>query len=365
MKKTLIFIAALLCFKLSYAGLITHTDYTPGNVITAAGQNANENTIVNEFNGNIDNTNIKTGGITSANILDGTIVEADLSPLSQSSKYASYRRPVLVYINGTNVDVENNTATANQTCVIFTDGTRRCVTENTSSTNQYRRLTTSAQAVFVSGTEDSGMAPGETIANNEWLAVYAVKSQINASNFVLAATTNTYRQSNMSLLDTLFGTNGWVYLGTIRLGNNGSQFTNAVIPFVQTGNNTVFTDGERGGTPAGIIISSAASTSSNVTYSESTGFSGSQIPSSITQVYWNMYMAATTAVTYTNVSVLPNNGLSQTVCILSGKSSVPASCNAIEDPSIGIKFAPFSTDTLYIILTGYWDIGLSGNQTGY
>ena|ERR1051326_222621 len=40
------------------AALITHTDYVSGNVITASGQNANENTIVNEINGDLDNSNI-------------------------------------------------------------------------------------------------------------------------------------------------------------------------------------------------------------------------------------------------------------------------------------------------------------------
>lgn len=42
-----------------YAGLITHNDYSSGATITAAGQNTNENAVFNEFNGNIDDTNIK------------------------------------------------------------------------------------------------------------------------------------------------------------------------------------------------------------------------------------------------------------------------------------------------------------------
>lgn len=57
------------------AGLITHTDYVAGQTITATLQNTNENTIVNEFNGNIESANIK----------DGTIVVADLSAAVQGS----------------------------------------------------------------------------------------------------------------------------------------------------------------------------------------------------------------------------------------------------------------------------------------
>ena len=56
------------------AGLITHSDYTAGTSITASAQNSNENTVFNEFNGNIESTNIK----------DGTIVVADLSTTVQA-----------------------------------------------------------------------------------------------------------------------------------------------------------------------------------------------------------------------------------------------------------------------------------------
>lgn len=57
-----------------YAGLITHTDYTAGNTITASLQNSNENTIVNEFNGNIDDNNIKSGaGVTLSKLATLTV----------------------------------------------------------------------------------------------------------------------------------------------------------------------------------------------------------------------------------------------------------------------------------------------------
>lgn len=52
-----------------HAGLITHNDYVAGTVITATAQNTNENAIVNEFNGNIESSNLK----------DGTIVNVDIN----------------------------------------------------------------------------------------------------------------------------------------------------------------------------------------------------------------------------------------------------------------------------------------------
>lgn len=64
-KLTAVVVTSLLAISPSYAGLITHTDYTSGAAISAAGQNTNENAIVNEINGNLDNNNIKpASGIT-------------------------------------------------------------------------------------------------------------------------------------------------------------------------------------------------------------------------------------------------------------------------------------------------------------
>lgn len=84
MKKYLF--VSLLLSSVVYAGIISHTDYTSGTTITAAAQNANENAIVNEFNGNIDSNNIKTSGVATANITDASITAAKLAtPLTVSS----------------------------------------------------------------------------------------------------------------------------------------------------------------------------------------------------------------------------------------------------------------------------------------
>lgn len=79
MKKLHYFLGLLLLCNVSNAGLITHSDYTGGTAITAAGQNANENIVFNEFNGNIDNTNIKPGGIVDSNMAAHTLTGASVS----------------------------------------------------------------------------------------------------------------------------------------------------------------------------------------------------------------------------------------------------------------------------------------------
>lgn len=68
------------------AGLITHTDYTAGSAVSAAGQNANENTIVNEMNGNLSAANLAANAVTTPKIADANVTAAKLeSPITLSS----------------------------------------------------------------------------------------------------------------------------------------------------------------------------------------------------------------------------------------------------------------------------------------
>ncbi len=76
---TISFTLSLLTAGLAQAGLITHTDYTAGSVITSAGQNSNENTIINEFNGNINSANIAANGVATSNIADSAVVTAKVN----------------------------------------------------------------------------------------------------------------------------------------------------------------------------------------------------------------------------------------------------------------------------------------------
>lgn len=86
---------------LGHSAVISHTDYTDGSVITAAGQNANENRIFNDYNGNIDNTNIKAGGIVASNIQSASIdatrftstVQAQLLPSGVILPYVANTAP--------------------------------------------------------------------------------------------------------------------------------------------------------------------------------------------------------------------------------------------------------------------------------
>jgi hypothetical protein len=274
---------SLLC-AVSYAGTITHTDYTAGNVITAAGQNTNENAIVNEFNGNISAANLASNAVTTAKITDANVTLAKLDTALQSTftyvnTLGAYRRPNLTFINVSLVDVEPNTGTLNQTCILFPDS-QRCVTEDTSSSNKYRRFDITAVANYTAGTEDSGLVTGLTEGTSTWYAIYAVKSQINSSNFVLVGDTTPATQASYSNLNNRYGLNGWVYLGRIHNGDGTSgSATSDIQSFKQTGAIMKFSNRVAGSTIdfAGFRMATSAGTSS-LTYQAANGVTGIVIP---------------------------------------------------------------------------------------
>lgn len=78
-----IFTAALILstvYVMSRAALITRTHtYTDGNTISASENNTNENTLYTEINGSLDAANIEDGTLTSGDIANDTILNADVN----------------------------------------------------------------------------------------------------------------------------------------------------------------------------------------------------------------------------------------------------------------------------------------------
>lgn len=297
------------------AGLISHTDYSSGATITAAGQNTNENAVFNEFNGNIDSTNIKANGVAYSNL--ATVLQGTFTFVNAMG---AYRRPVIQWISSTAIDVENNTGTQYQTCINFPDG-QRCVTENTGVTTQYRRFVVTSTASFVSGTEASGMVGQVPV--NKWIAIYAVKSQINASNFVLAGSTNTVTQANFATLNTLFNTNGWVFLGLSRYGDAGSLPT-GIVKFSQVGHITTFNNSNTAGSAVntnGIqFLTSAGATTLTYVYAAGTG--SLQIPDNVTLVKWGCYWGGSASSSGNTVQGLGGNIVAKEIETVNATSGI-------------------------------------------
>jgi hypothetical protein len=211
---------------------------------------------------------------------------------SYISSWLSYRRPNLQFISITTVDVEVNTTTANTTTIVFPDGEVRTVTEDTSSTNKYRRFDITATANFTSGTEDSGVRSGIAEATNTWYAIYAVKSVIDATKFVLAGDTTLPLVANASTLNSRYGTNSWTYLGMIRNGDNAGA-TGDILAFFHHGNMTLFKNVVTGNVinSSGLRLATSAS-ATTLTYGTSDGTGTTDIPNHIRIV--GLYGAAGT-----------------------------------------------------------------------
>ncbi len=205
----------------------------------------------------------------------------------------NYRKPTLTYVSATTVDIENNTGTANQTKVLFPDGDLRSVTEDTSSANKYRRFLITSTATFNSGTEDSGLASGVTESTDYYYMIYAVKSVVDATKFVLAGSTLPPIQANYAVLNTQFNSNGWVYLGMIRNGD-GKYNQGDLVPF--THNGAFYTLGESSttaSTPGVLIVDAQDYGSSSYTLSYSSGVSGTKFPNHIRFGTYIIYPATT------------------------------------------------------------------------
>lgn len=203
-----------------------------------------------------------------------------------------YRRPNLEYVGSgydhsaaLDIQIENNTETAHETKIMFKDGSMRTVTENLSSTHQYRGFLTSDTAAL-SGTHNSGIRPTETLTDERWYSVYAVKTTDDANKFVLVFTNTAPTQANYSTLNGYFGTNGWVYLGTFRYGC--IYETDRVFNFTHCGS-VMLTKNDYG------VELSAGTITSSVDYTMTSGMGNTDIPPHFGQLYYRCYASNPTS----------------------------------------------------------------------
>lgn len=261
----------------------------------------------------------------------------------------------LSFVSVSLVDIKENTGIANQTSVRFDDGEVRTVTEDTSVTNKYRRFDITATANFTSGTEDSGLYSGLSEATNTTYAIYAVKSQIDSSKFVLVGRPLTPTSAaNIATLNADFGTNSWKYIQLIRNGNN-STATGDIVSFVQSGNLTLFnapagSSATRGwGTVLNSVSGGGAAT---LTYTYSSGFGTTDIAPNILVGKFIIHTDAAAA-TSVYVADAADTGLYATTF----DNSVGGGASFDAPAAKGIKLSTSSAGNahMFIYLAGFYD----------
>ncbi len=195
--------------------------------------------------------------------------------------------PDLVYVSATTASIKQNTTTTDMTSIKFFDGTVKSVTEDLGATPKIRLLDLAVDAEWTTGTEQSGKYPSSTLANGSWLIVYAVKSLINASKFVLVARTLEPVVANVTTLNSNFGTGSWVPVGILKAGVNGSLDTN-LVAFRQDGDYVAFVNQFNDGSNniCGAVVATGTGTSG--TFAGTAGTDADKIPNSVSEVLWTV-----------------------------------------------------------------------------
>lgn len=364
MNKKLV-LALLLAPLFANAALISRSyTYTTGQSLDANQNNTNENTLYNEINGNLSTANILDGTILNGDVADTQFAVTKFATIVQSTftlvnAMEVYRRPNLVYVSATAVEVDTNTITVNRTCVAFPDEIR-CVTENTASTSVNRRFIITENA-SLSGTKNSGLKSGYTATGNQWYMLYAVKTTDVSTDFVIVGDTITPTSGNYAALNTAYGLNGWVYLGTIPYGDGGAASTS--IPKFSMAGNKVSLYNSMSGSSAnplrGIrMANTAGATSLTWTYTIGTNIGQGTVPNTLTQ---GTLCAGATATTTHNIL---DSGSTVSYIFIGGLSSNNA-VNCVPDAALagGLKIIPSGSTAQDISLATYTDnvLGLGYN----
>jgi len=142
-----------------------------------------------------------------------------------------YRKPRLQYTSNDVVTAEDNANTAG---VVIIAGRDRFWTLYDVTLSL--AVGANGETVADTGAAVSGLGAGVTRTANRWYFVYAVEVQYGTQNSgvycILVANELAPTTSNITSLNSAFGTGKWVYMGCIRNGYNDGTNTNIIVPFV-------------------------------------------------------------------------------------------------------------------------------------
>ncbi len=194
--------------------------------------------------------------------------------------YSTWRRPVLVYSSVTTVTVESGLdGTSGDIPMLFPDGSMRTET-STTRTN----MVITQNAVLTTSGGQGGLRTSLSEATNTWYAIYAVKCTDDTTKWMSVGDTVLPIRANYATLNSNFGTNGWVYLGLVRNGDN-SAATGDLLSWTMVGNKTCFWNQATGNslTSTGLRLATTAGATS-VTYTYAAGTGTTSIPNNVLMV---------------------------------------------------------------------------------
>lgn len=254
--------------------------FSPSTTISSSQVNTNTSDVALVFQG----LEAKTKSFSNLKV-DATPASAtEVAIKSYVDSFMTWRRPVLKYASATTVTVESGLdGTSGDIPMLFPDGSYRTETSTTRTTFDITR-----NAVLTTSGAQSGLTGATSEATNTWYALYACKVTDSTTQWCTVGTTVLPTQANYATLNAAYGTSGWVYLGTIRNGDQGGT-TGDILDFTMCGNvtkfNNIVSSGNSGRKAVGVLMATTAGATS-LTYSVSTGTSGATIPSHLTLIYW-------------------------------------------------------------------------------
>lgn len=257
--------------------------FSPNTTIVSAQVNTNFSDNANTWTG----LEAKTKSFAALQIDATPSVAADVVRKDYVDSLMPYRRPVLQYSSGTVVNIETGIdGTSGEARILFVDGTLR----KDSTTGRIN--CNLGQNAVLSGSSQSGLRTGSQTANT-WYSIYAVKVTDSSTNFVTVADTVLPLQTNFATLNSNFGTNGWIYLGTIRNGD-GSAASNTIVKFIQAGNKTIFNNVSNNNVQkAHGVLMAGTNGATTLVYTYGAGTTALLIPNQIVIVDWLAQSSAT------------------------------------------------------------------------
>ncbi len=249
------------------------------------------------FDENAEEVYFKINGVTQATIdSSGNFTTVNDLFFESNANYSlgmlmNYSKPVLVYVDSTTVNMQQNVTTANRSLIVFPSGPID-VTEDISSTHKFRQLKTSATAngyaTGHAGAADSGMKAGLSLTENTWYFVYAavVRGGSDLGNFVMVVDDTSPVPENWTDLNTTYGDGNWVYLGPLRYGH-GEAAATTLVPFIMDHQGWIsFVGAAVTNNFFGIRLASTiiSTTSYDTVWEEQTGNEGESIPANFSAV---------------------------------------------------------------------------------